>query len=481
MTRYAGLSIRKKLGSVKNVVDRISFSNSTQSTSHAGNLEVIEYELPSRVVTHARVPLIAAWVGGIVGSMVLVMIILFTFIAVDKVITAQGIVISKVPDQLVQAIEPSVIKAVYVRTGQRVSSGELLAELDPTFVTADRGSIENQLFGIEARIARLKAELNKESFDGKAFGKDGELQATLYFYRKGEFEARLNSYDRKLSELSSVLKKFESDAVTLNERLTLAQNIETMRRDLEKKKVGTKVASIAATDARTEIEGLLSSARFSSEATRQSIANLESERNGYIQAWYSDVSQKLSDDEVLRNSLREEMAKANRRNELVKIRAQADGVVQSISQLSAGSVLPPAQTLMTIVADLNSLEIEANVSGRDSGFVKTGDIVSIKFEALPFSTYGMYMGVVRTVSPDSFTPQKEMKNQTGSVPLSGSEWPYYRVKISLDQSKLRNLPEDFRIVPGMPVVADIKIGERSVMSYFLQSMIPVIKEGFREP
>ncbi len=37
------------------------------------------------------------------------------------------------------------------------------------------------------------------------------------------------------------------------------------------------------------------------------------------------------------------------------------------------------------------------------------------------------------------------------------------------------------MAPGMPVTADIKIGERPVMRYLLQRMIPATTEGMREP
>ena len=59
--------------------------------------------------------------------------------------------------------------------------------------------------------------------------------------------------------------------------------------------------------------------------------------------------------------------------------------------------------------------------------------------------------------------------------------PRNLARISLDKSELRNLPTNFQLMPGMPVIADVRIGERSVLSYFLEKIIPVFKEGFREP
>jgi HlyD family secretion protein len=36
-------------------------------------------------------------------------------------------------------------------------------------------------------------------------------------------------------------------------------------------------------------------------------------------------------------------------------------------------------------------------------------------------------------------------------------------------------------MPGMPVTVDIKIGMRTVMQYILGRILPVMKEGMREP
>ena len=43
------------------------------------------------------------------------------------------------------------------------------------------------------------------------------------------------------------------------------------------------------------------------------------------------------------------------------------------------------------------------------------------------------------------------------------------------------LPEGFRLSPGMPVTADIKIGKRTVLAYLFSRVMPVAKEGLREP
>jgi len=83
-------------------------------------------------------------------------------------------------------------------------------------------------------------------------------------------------------------------------------------------------------------------------------------------------------------------------------------------------------------------------------------------------------------SPDSFTPQAEARNPTSSAPVTSSE-PFYRSRIAIDRVALRNVPEGFRVIPGMPVTADIKVGKRTVLRYLTGLVLPVAREGMREP
>jgi HlyD family secretion protein len=59
--------------------------------------------------------------------------------------------------------------------------------------------------------------------------------------------------------------------------------------------------------------------------------------------------------------------------------------------------------------------------------------------------------------------------------------PYYRARIAIDRVELHGTPKGFRIMPGMPVTADIKVGKRTVLSYLLGRVLPVASEGMREP
>jgi HlyD family secretion protein len=139
------------------------------------------------------------------------------------------------------------------------------------------------------------------------------------------------------------------------------------------------------------------------------------------------------------------------------------------------------QQFITLVPTNAPLEVEANISGHDNGFVHVHDPVAIKFDTFPYSQYGMAEGIVRIVSPDSFTTQSEERNPTSRVPVPTTTEVFYRSRITLDRVALHDVPTGFHVIPGMPVTADIKVGKRTVLQYLLGLMMPVAREGMREP
>jgi hemolysin D len=58
---------------------------------------------------------------------------------------------------------------------------------------------------------------------------------------------------------------------------------------------------------------------------------------------------------------------------------------------------------------------------------------------------------------------------------------YYRSRITLDRIDLHDTPENFHLSPGMPITADIRVGKQTVLRYMLGKMIPLAREGMREP
>jgi HlyD family secretion protein len=449
---------------------------------------ILEYQSPSTAIVNAPVPRIARGVSWTVGTMVLACFAAMSIIKVDKVVTAQGKVISKAATIVVQPLETSIVRSIEVREGETVHAGEVLARLDPTFAAADLETLRSQVADYSAQVARMQAEVDNRPFNYSGSDPHLALQAAIFAQRLSEYNFKLENYRQKADSLSAQIASAQSDVAGYKDRLGTAVSLERMRNELDKLGVGSKLNTLSAQDTRAEMQRYLDSSVQKAISGQRDLAALIAERSGYTQSWHADIAEKLAEAASKLSDARESFNKAQLRRQLVELRADQDATVLTISKVSVGSVLSAGQQFITLVPSNAPLEIEANIAGSEDGYVHVGDPVAIKFDTFPYTQYGMAQGVVRIISPDSFNSQDEQRNPSGAVPLpppgtsgmtNGTTW--FRTRITLDHIGLHDTPAGFRLAPGMPVTADVLVGKRTVMAYFLGRAMPLVHEGMREP
>lgn len=444
---------------------------------------ILEFQSPSAGLLAMPVPRASRGTIWIICSMFAACLLALGFLHVDRVVSATGRVVSRAPNIVVQPLETAIVRSIDVREGQQVKAGELLARLDPTFAAADMGALAAQVASLQAEVSRLQAEAEEISFVYNGLDPALSLQSAIFAQRAAERSFKLENYRQKIDGLQATVNRSLADAAAYRNRLAVAQDVEAMRRNLEKLQVGSKLNTLAATDSRLEVARGLSSAIETGESAKRDLSAMKAERDGYVQNWKALVSQSLTEQVRKLSDAREQLNKAQLRRDLVELRADRDATVLTLARVSVGSVLQSGEQFITLVPTDAPLEIEANIAGRDDGFVHVGDPVAIKFDTFQFSIYGKAEGTVRVVSADSFTSADTQSTRSpGAVPLSGnSAEAFYRSRISIDHVGLHNVPENFRLTPGMPVTADIKVGKRTVLSYLLGRILPVTQEGMREP
>jgi HlyD family secretion protein len=403
-------------------------------------------------------------------------------IPIDRVVTAQGKVVSRQPSLVVQPLETSVVRSIDVTVGQSVRTGDVLARLDPTFAAADVGASEAQVSTLQAEVLRMQAEAAGRPFIATGPDPNLSLQASIFAQRHAEREFKRETYQQRINGLQTTVARGVADEDAYQARKAVAEQIVSVRKQLEQHQVGSMLLSLAATDSLLETTRGLANATQTAESARRDLEALKAERDAYEQNWLAEVSQRLSDQMQKLADAREKLNKARLRHELVELRANRDATVLTVAKVSVGSVLQSGDQFITLVPTNAPLEVEANIVGRDGGFVQVGTSVAIKFDTFPFSQYGLAQGTVRTISADSFTGQDDGKTRSGSVPAKpDSIEPFYRCRITIDEVRLHAVPPGFHVVPGMPVTADIMIGKRTVLTYLLGRVLPVASEAMREP
>jgi hemolysin D len=443
---------------------------------------ILEFQSPSRAITAAPPPRTARGTIWVVSSMFAACLMAIGLIPIDRVVTAQGKVVSKVPLLVLQPLETSVVRSIDVTEGQSVHTGDVVARLDPTFAAADVGASEAQVSTLQAEVSRMQAEATGRPLTLTGSDPNLALQASIYAQRQSERDFKRETYRQRINGLQATVARAVADVDAYQARKAVAEQIVSVRKELERHQVGSTLLSLTATDNLLETTRGLANAMETAESARRDLEALKAERDAYEQNWLAEVSQKLSEQMRKLADAREQLNKARLRNQLVELRANRDATVLTVAKVSVGSVLQSGDQFITLVPTNAPLEVEANIGGHDGGFVQVGAPVAIKFETFPFSQYGLAHGTVRVISADSFTGQDDVKTRSGFVPPKpDSTEPFYRSRITIEDVQLHNVPVGFRTVPGMPVVADIMIGKRTVLTYLLGRILPVASEAMREP
>jgi HlyD family secretion protein len=248
-----------------------------------------------------------------------------------------------------------------------------------------------------------------------------------------------------------------------------------MRSTLLDKQVGSRLNYLLSRDARLEIENNLSRIRGSQADYGHRVEKARADQQVFRDDFRRTAYQELVDTLAKRNSAAEDLKKAELRRQLIVLAAPVDSNVLEIGNRTVGSVVREAETLFVLVPRDVPLQAEVNVEGKDIGQVSVSQSVRIKFDAFPFQKYGTASGTVRVVSQDAFV--NEAKSEGSRRAASA----YYRVLLDVTDGRLRSQPAEFQMIPGMSVTAEMKVGNRSVISYFLYPLLRGLDEGIREP
>ncbi len=452
--------------------------------------EMLEFYSPSTALSNVPAKPVARGTVYVICSFVLIVFLLFGILHIDRVVTGQGKVISMTTEDVVQPLNTSIVKTIAVSVGDVVHKGQLLAQLDPTFTQADNTAALDQVDRYSTEIDRLNAENKQVQYHPRQLTPGALVQEGIFAQRASAREAELRYYQGQIDAQRALQAQADADIRQYAKETGVAVDVEKMRVQLEHDQVGSRIDTLSAVNARLEAERQVLTSVQQSENARQTVSALKGQLDNYNQQWFADVSQTITSDAVQLAQYRDQLEHAALNNKLIDLRAPEDGTVLSLAPVSVGSVLQAGQTFFTLVPLNAPLEIDVQATGDEAGFVTVGQPVDVKFQTFPSMEFGDGHGSVRLVSSDSFLTGSQPNSAgasagttpnsvfTGQAPVSAY---FYDVRVTLDRLALKHVAHETRIVPGMPVQADIKVGERTIWEYLLERVLPVFQEGMREP
>jgi membrane fusion protein, hemolysin D len=445
----------------------------------------VAFQPDAAVIEERRLPWVARSVIYIVAALIISAALWASLSEVDRVVTARGKLITIDPLIVVQPLETAVIRSIDVGVGDYVKAGAVLATLDPTFTESQEVAGRERLNSMRAEARRLEAEIYQRSFppaldDDKALDpKYLALQTAVYSHRHAEYMAAVASAEADVARYQAALSTNREAQQGLQERLKVITQIEGMRQELYALSAGSKLNMLTSKLDRLSLSDQLSEKQFQEKELLQQLAAAREQREKYINNWVREAGERLSTVQQDIATATQQLASAERRRSLVVLRAPNDGIVLELGQRSIGSVAKEAEPLVTLVPAGNKIEAEVDVDSADVARLRVGDQVRVKLDALPFQRHGTVSGILRVVTENSFQNDKSGAHAPGDKP--DGQPSFFRARIALGPLQLRNVPRDFRLIPGMTTTAEVVVGKRTIISYLLDPVVRLFDEGLREP
>jgi hemolysin D len=422
-----------------------------------------------RTTAHNQHAILHLLVGIIVLS-----VVLMSIVKVDRVVTSTGRLVPTQGTLYVQPLDRAIVRQIKVHAGDVVKAGQVLAELDPTFAQADVTQKREHLASATATVSRLEAELSGQPYVGGSSPAE-QLQLSIWNQRQAEYQQKLADFDARIESSKAAVRKAEQDVAAYEQRLGYATKVQNMETSLEQRGNSSKLKVLNASDTRAETDRLLSEARNALAGGGHDIEALTAQREGAIGKWQGDAGSQLVAARDDLHETQQTLAKADKVSSMISLKAPEDAVVLEIGSASVGSVIETgtsnSKPLFTLVPINGPIEADVDIDSKDVGFIQEGDPVQIKLDAYPFIHHGTAKGSITSISEGSFTQGDDQQIRA----------PFFRARIRIDSTPLRDLPAKFRLIPGMTVIGDVLVGRRTILSYLVGGGLRVASEAMREP
>lgn len=382
---------------------------------------------------------------------------------VDIVVNARGIVIPDGESKIIQPLETGVIKNILVKEGDFVKKGQLLISIDTATTDAQLETITENLEQSKIEAKRLKASGTGQPFNNE----DSNISEEMLIQKK--------LYEESITTMKSSIKAKEQEINQLNQQINA---VAAQKRDYkfqqknaeEKLKRLSAVQDIIAYNDYQDAQNKAKSLQESVVSTGAEIKKLEAQKrqisNEIIQINSEFKTRNLTDLADTQKKIKEFEASREQiafSNSNQKITSPCDGYIDKLMIHTIGGVVTPAQELISLTPAETPLIIKTKVLNKDIGFIRTGMPVSIKIDTYDFQKYGILRGTVKLISQNSIEDEN-----LGSI---------YETYIIPEQDTFIIDGKEQHITAGMTLNAEIEIGKRRIIEFFIYPLIKYMDEG----
>jgi hemolysin D len=433
---------------------------------------------------------------------------------VDETGTARGKLEPQATMVKLDAPVAATVAAIKVKEGESIQAGQVVVELESDTLRAELQQLEAERTGQREQLTQLElmrnqllltlntqqqqnlaGELEKQTQVAQARQNLAGLE-TLAKTQKAEKLAQIEQYERALDasnanyRLAVVtldganhkafrygkayrdgiipedrLKDIQQEAAENKERLAQAvselgqarSRLKEERSNYDKliQQTASEIAQarLVLEEQQNSHQSLVHGNRLTLLKTEEQLEDLETQ----ILTLRSQMQQNLSKIESLEFQLSQRVVKA-----------PSSGVVFHLPVEGVGAVVQPGERLVEIAERDSPLILKAYMQTTESGFLKVGMPVKVKFDAYPFQDYGVQTGELIWVAPDSkLTETEKGKQET------------FELKIKLAQSYLMGRDRQIRLTPGQTATAEAIVRQRRLIDLVLDPFKKLQKDGLQ--
>ncbi len=392
---------------------------------------------------------------------------------VDVVAIAEGKIIPSTRVKQIQPLEKGVVKSIRVHEGQSVKAGDILMELDRTLTEADRSRIADALQKQEETLTRdkaLLALLDSKENTSPTQNLSG-LQNHLLLQEWQQYRAQLAALQSQ-RENRQAEKQVNGEVIR---KLQAILPINTQRAQALKPLVERKLVArdqyLSLEETRITQQQDLAAAKAREIQLNAAIQEAEHNIAALSAQMRASTLSAIADATHETENLRQQLAKASDVDKRQVLYAPVDGQVKDLAVNTVGGVVLEAQQVMLIVPEDAQLEIEAWLPNKDIGFVHQRDTAAIKIHTFPFTKYGTLEASVTRISEDAIQDEKTAREKGGLL---------YSMSLLMLRNTLWVDGREERLLPGMQVTAEIIIGQRRIIDFFLAPLKQGVQESLRE-
>jgi adhesin transport system membrane fusion protein len=387
---------------------------------------------------------------------------------IDRIVRAQGRIITASKSQVVQHLEGGIVAEILVHEGQKVQSGQTLMRLSDVNANSSLFQVRARLQSLKATQARLKAEAQGNSllvFDADISASVQQLERNAFEERQSRIRAEQAALQQQINQRQAELKEAQARSQSLSNELNIAKQQATMVEGLLKKGAASQMEWLEA-QSRTErlntqfrdvvntMPRLISAQAESAARIHESLARFKAESRTELNQVTAEIQRidaglKADSDRVFRT----------------EVRAPSTGFINRLMFNTIGGVVKPGEAVLEITPSEGPLAVEARVRPDDRASLRSGLKTRVMLGAYDYTVFGALLGEVVEVSSDTLPDENGQR--------------YYRVVVQTQPAK-GPLAQEV-ILPGMTASADVIVGQRSVLSYLLSPLLRFGTRAMREP